>query len=178
MEKKFSNGPDPVQVTLITAGGLPQGEGDFRAMVTVAFDGMIDLCGAQRGLLRLLDAEGTPRFELARSHWRAGLPPEQFVPVESVIASALGLPRPLFEEDFVDSGGALRSAMAVPLNCDETLKGVVYLDRRGAGSGFPRHSLWPLEWFAQMVSVECSNDLQRTWQWRCINVSHRVQRVA
>lgn len=164
----------PVHVTLITAGGLPAGEGDFLAMVTAAFDGMIDLCGAQRGLLRLLDKEGGSRFEVARSHRREWLSPKQFEAVEPVLESALRRPGPLFEDDFVDGDQALRSALIVPMMNGGNFCGVVYLDRRGVGSGFPRQYLWPLEWFGQMMAVECSNDLRRTWRWRCIDVSHSV----
>lgn len=171
--------PNPVYATLLTAGGLPAGEGDFRALVTVAFDGMIDLSGAQRGLLRLLDEDGEPRFELARSHRREGLSVRQFEPVERVLESAIQQNQPLFEDDFVDGLGALRSALAVPLQTEERSRGVVYLDRRGIGSGFPRQCLWPLEWFAQMVAVECTNNLRRSWRWSCIDISHRVRsRVA
>ena len=167
--------PGPVHATLITAGGLPAGEGDFRAMVTVAFDGMIDLSGAQRGLLRLLDEGGEPRFELARSHRRERLSTKQFESVEAVLESALHQPGALFEDDFVGRDGALRSALVVPMMTEERLVGVVYLDRRGVGSGFPRQSLWPLEWFAQMMAVECANDLRRTWRWSCIDISHRLR---
>jgi hypothetical protein len=168
--------PSPVYTTLITAGGLPPGEGNFAAMVMVAFDGVIDLSGAQRGLLRLFDEKGAPRFDLARSHRREPLSATHFESVESIFESALQPPRQRFENDFVDCTGALRSALAVPMMHGEGVCGLVYLDRRGAGSGFPRQSLWPVEWLAQMVAVECSNDLRRTWRWNCLDISHCLGR--
>ena len=164
-------------ITLLTAGRLPPGQGDFRAMLICAFDGMIDLFRAERGLLSLENPEGE-RFEMARSFLRYSFSSDELESVRPWIHAPGSHPShaPCFIDRGLDSRGQERSALRVPLRGVEGWRGVLYLDRRG--HSFPRDLLWPLEWFARMVEVEVGRGFERHWRWRCLDISHRLRSQA
>ena len=59
------------EVTLVTeAGRTPPGEGNFESMLTVALDGIIELSGAERGMILLFGPDAELLVEKARTHER------------------------------------------------------------------------------------------------------------
>jgi len=51
---------------LLELGKAVLAERDLDRMLTVAIDGLIDVCGAERGVVLLVNAEGKMAFEVAR----------------------------------------------------------------------------------------------------------------
>ena len=160
-------------VTLLTAGDLPPGEGDLWRMLTVAMDGILDLCGADRGLLRFTIQGDGGSFELARSNSRSTLPLRDFKAVADRLESGAGTAE--FWPSSPDAFGVPRASVLLPVMGDR-VHGVLYIDRVGQEASFDPYNLWPLEWFAQMAGVEGAPGRPRRWRWRCLNVGFRFNR--
>ncbi len=165
-------------LTLVAGPGrIPEGEGDFDCMVTVALDGILELTGAERGILRLHDACGELILETARARGRKNLAPSEHRALRPLIEvlRARGLP---YQQGHVLAHPVSlgRPAPAAPWRLGpaarrESSHGLIYLERP-PGESFPPQAPPLVEWFSQLVAVEAASELrERPWRWRCLDVS-------
>ena len=167
------------EVTLVAgSGGMPVGEGDFEAMLTAALDGVIELSGAEWGLVLLFDEAGRILVEKARDHGRRDLEAPR-LPVSRSVRERVRNKGLLFWED--GSGGVddtvprnghlLRHLLvaSVPIVNEGRLCGLVYLDHSGAV--LPRETLMLAQSLAQLVTVAAARGAERSWRWRCVDAT-------
>jgi hypothetical protein len=68
----------PMQNRLLEIGKQVLAESDVRRVLTVALDGVIELCGADRGMILLYGADGEELFEEARGLGRQDIDRPEF----------------------------------------------------------------------------------------------------
>lgn len=159
-------------ILLAGAGSLSKGEGNLETMLTAALDGIIDLAGAEKGLMILFDTDGEVLFERARSHRHENLAPPH-LPVRGLLlerirrglfgegtASAEALDAPLLRHLLVAS---------LPIHCGGRLCGLVYLEHSGAA--LTRKALELAQNLAQLGAVAASRGSSGRWRWRTIDAS-------
>lgn len=167
------------EVTLVAgSGGVSAGEGDFAAMLTVALDGIIELSGAERGLVLLFDATGRLMMEKARANGRRDLA-APVLPVSRTVLERVkrrGIP-------FWDDGSAAAEPQAderqrlfrhllvasIPIHDHGRLCGLVYLDHSGAA--LRRESLMLARSLAQLAALAALRGAERSWRWRCVDAT-------
>ncbi len=103
-------------------------------------DSAIELAGAERGYLVLLDRDGRPRVRAGRGIDRAAVAHDDHALSRSIVSRVLGSGRPLSTMDAASderlSGAAsvhalsLRSVIAVPLRLRGEVRGAIYLEDR------------------------------------------------
>ncbi len=136
-------------LTLVAGPGrIPEGEGDFDCMVTVALDGILELTGAERGILRLHDACGELILETARARGRKNLAPSEHRALRPLIEvlRARGLP---YQQGHVLAHPVSlgRPAPAAPWRLGpaarrESSHGLIYLSARREKASRRRHRRW------------------------------------
>ena len=185
---RMEQGKAPIEVTLLGGSAGPaSGEGDFFAMVEAGLTGMLEVCWAQAGMVRLFEGWPGEEFERVRfRRWETGdseavrrdasalvqqVRIDGKAVVESPSVSLLDETR-----DDLEAGESLqarpKAALCVPIRVRGTIRGVVYLEREGAG--FTNEALSVLRWFAQLIEVELGRR-RHPWRWKTLNVSHHLR---
>jgi len=167
-----------IEVTLLGGTARPEeGEGDFFSMAAAALEGILEVCSAERGLVRIPDAAGDGERFITRDRFGASPPLASFAPGEVLMRQVRIEGKPGFEcpetsETTTGAEGRLRSraAVSVPICRHGRVIGLVYVERRRAA--FPRQTLSVLAWFAQMLEAESHR--QRRWRWRTVDVRRQL----
>ena len=175
---------DQIDVTLIAGPGRPPaGEGDLGSMLTVALDGLVELCDAERGMIVLFDSAGDMILGRARSRERQDIALSQLA-IDRDVVEEVRERGVIFWESRVLAHPVvlgLRSAAGLQplaMGCvgagrrRETC-GLVYLDRGSAGAAFERETLQVVEWLAQLISVAVTRKLEGRWRWRFLDATKR-----
>ncbi|MCP4660025.1 MAG: GAF domain-containing protein [bacterium] len=170
------------EVTLVAGAGKAQaGEGDLRAMLTAALDGIIELAGAARGMILLFNPEGELLIEKARTRGRRDLAPAE-LEVRRTVIEEVRTQGIRFLGEYAQAHPLLpvrRSGprpqrllvACVPIHDQGRACGLVYLDNGGTKAVFPDGSLLLAEWLAQLIAVAASRNSERTWRWRSIDAT-------
>lgn len=164
----------PRTVTLVAgASGTAAGEGTFETMLTVALDGVIELSGAERGLVLIFDDSGDVLIEKARARERRDLDAPHLAVSRNVLEKVRSKGLPFWEESAATAvpDGALRHLLvaSVPLHHEGRVCGLVYLDHSGAV--LPCETLMLAQGLAQLVSVAAARGAERSWRWRCVDAT-------
>lgn len=171
-------------VTLVAGPGRPPaGEGDLESMLTVALDGIVELCEAARGMFVLFSGEGEVLLGKARTREREDLDPAELALGSPLVDEMRQRGVVCWTHDAVAHPvvRGFNSAGGIPpfsLGCLEVgeprrICGLVYLDRGERGGEFRRGALQMVEWLAQLISVAVTRQLEGRWRWRFLDATRR-----
>ncbi|MEE2901868.1 MAG: sigma 54-interacting transcriptional regulator [Myxococcota bacterium] len=133
------------------------------SLVEAILDSVIDLTGAGKGFLVLLDPEGQPRVSCARNIARESLPSELADLSDSILQKVIASRKPIIVADAMSNQEfnasvsvmslQLHSVMCCPLIDREELKGVLYLGNNRVADVFDDAALDTLTVFAAQASL-------------------------
>ena len=155
---------------LLTLGKRVLAESDLDRMMTAAIDGLIELCGAERGMILLFDPEGVV-VETARNMAREDIERPEFEVSRSVLETVRATGEPFWSPNVLDDpalgnrASVLRllilSVICHPIRDGGQLLGVVYLDNRSAGGVFTEETARLVANFSDFISLASRNTLER-----------------
>lgn len=138
-------------------------ESDVDRVLTIAIDDVIDITGAERGLIILFDEDGETLFQTARKLKQEALDHPRFEVSRTIIdgvkttGEIIFLKNALGDRTLKDSRSAARlgilSVICLPLRRDGEIFGVVYLDIRTIGRTFNEEACRFIETFADFISL-------------------------
>jgi Nif-specific regulatory protein len=174
---------------LLELGKSVLAERDLDRMLTTAIDGVIGLCGAERGMILLFDPqaphgsngirgaggmdcpEGDLVFETARNLEREDIERPEFEVSRTILRKVRAEGVPFWHPNVLDDptighrASVLRllilSVICHPIRDGGQTLGVVYLDTRKAGSVFTEETARVVASFSELVSLAVRNALER-----------------
>jgi Nif-specific regulatory protein len=155
---------------LLEIGKLVLAENDVRRVLAVALDGVVGLCGAERGMILLFQG-GETLFEEARGISRQDIERPELEVSRTILEKVRTEGTPFWSPNVLaDPGlGSRRSVMrlqilsviCLPIRHDGEVFGLVYLDNRRATGVFTEETLAVVESFADLISLAAHNALER-----------------
>ncbi|RQW02950.1 GAF domain-containing protein [candidate division KSB1 bacterium] len=146
-------------------------ESDVDLVLTLAIDHMLELTGAERGLIILFDDKGNEIFQTARRLSKKDIEHPKFQVSFTIIHHVRSTGQPLclqnaFEDSTLqksESAARLKilSVICLPLLLHEKLFGVLYLDNRTVEGIFEKSACDFATRFADFVSLAAFNSLER-----------------
>ncbi len=140
---------------------------DLNEVLTQVMDAIIQLTGAERGFLMLIDEEGELEVKAARNMARETLDEDEFAISRSVIRTVAETGQPVLTTNATTdprfSGKAsvvthnLRSIQCVPLRARGEIIGVIYVDNRVRAGAFSADDLELLAAFATQAAMAIEN---------------------
>jgi Nif-specific regulatory protein len=162
---------------LLDLGKSVLAERDLDRMLTAAIDGVIELCGAERGMILLFDplardeAEGEIVFETARNLDREDIARPAFEVSRTILGRVRATGEPFWHPNVLDDptlghrASVLRlsilSVICQPIRDADRVLGVVYLDNRSAEGVFTEETARLVASFSELVSLAVRNALER-----------------
>lgn len=138
-------------------------------VLTSALDGLIQLCGAERGMVLLFGEDGSILFEKARHLAKSDIGHPEFEVSRTIIRHVQGTGQPIFEPAIATGGSATESmtrlgvlgVICYPLVREGKVFGVVYLDNRNPRQRFENQSRTLAEECTEMLAVAAYGALER-----------------
>ena len=157
---------------LLELGKTVLAEKDLDRMLTAAVDGVIELCGAERGMILLFDPEdGRVVVETARNLAREDLERPEFEVSRSILERVRATGEPFWHPNVLDDpslgdrASVLRllilSVICQPIRDGGQTLGVVYLDSRSAERVFSEETARLVASFSELISLAARNALER-----------------
>ncbi len=159
--------------------------GEITQTLALALDGVIELCGAERGMIVLFDDGddgGEPLFEEARNLDRQDIEKPEFQVSRTILEKVRREGRPFWSLNALDdpalaaTGSVLRlkilSVICLPIHHAGQVLGLVYLDNRSAAGVFRPETRDLAESFADFISLAAHQALERR------RLSQRVAELA
>jgi transcriptional regulator with GAF, ATPase, and Fis domain len=156
---------------LLALAGAVLAESELGRVLTVALDGLIELVGAERGMVLLFPTDGGESFETARRIEREDLERPEWEVSRGVIGRVRDSGEPFWSPNVLDDpslggrGSVLRlrilSVICQPIRHAGATLGVVYLDHRRAAGVFQREDADLAARFAELISAAAGNALER-----------------
>jgi Nif-specific regulatory protein len=156
---------------LLEIGKQVLAESDLDRVLTVALDGVIGICGAERGMILLFGDGGEPLFEEARNLERHDIGHPEFEVSRTILDKVRAAGVPFWSSNVLaDPGvGARRSVLrlrilsviCLPIRHGGEIFGLIYLDNRSAAGVFTRDTCALVESFADLISLAAWNALER-----------------
>ena len=155
---------------LLEIGKQVLAERDLDSVLSRALDGLIELCGAERGMI-VLEEGGETRFEAARHLDRQDIERPEFevsrTVLDKVRAEGVGFWSPNVLED--PNVGARQSVLrlrilsviCLPILRQDERLGLIYLDNRKATGVFTPETARLVESFADLISLAAANAIER-----------------
>ena len=150
---------------------LVLGELDTESALTTALDQVIDLCGAERGMILLFQPEGSLLFDIARNLERRDVENPEFKISRTIIREVRRSGKTAFHPDLParqkgELSESIRrlgllSVICLPLQRQGEVFGVVYLDNRTQREAFTTDTVHLAEQFADFISLACYNVFER-----------------
>lgn len=154
-------------VTLYEIIGVLNSSLDLTKTLGLVMDSLINLTGAERGCLMLLDEEGNLEIKAAQSFDQESVDAFELELSHTVVQEAVETGQPVLttnaqrdprfsdQESVIDY--RLRSIICVPLHVRERVTGALYLDNRMRDSVFSKEDLPILSAFASQAAVAIEN---------------------
>ncbi|HEV7671442.1 MAG TPA: sigma-54-dependent Fis family transcriptional regulator [Thermoanaerobaculia bacterium] len=156
---------------LLEIGKQVLAERDLDSVLSRALDGLIELCGAERGMIVLEGDGGETRFEAARHLDRQDIERPEFevsrTVLDKVRAEGVGFWSPnVLEDPSVGSRQSvlrlrILSVICLPIRRQEERLGLIYLDNRKATGVFTPETARLVESFADLISLAAANAIER-----------------
>jgi len=158
---------------LLELGKKVLAESDLDRMLTAAIDGVIELCGAERGMILLFDAErpGREVVETARNLAREDIARPEFEVSRTILDRVRTTGEPFWHPNVLDDpalghrASVLRllilSVICQPIREGGQTLGVVYLDNRTAQGVFTEETARLVASFSEFISLAARNSLER-----------------
>jgi Nif-specific regulatory protein len=145
--------------------------GDVGQTLALALDGLIELCGAERGMIVLYDGSGEPLFEEARNLDRQDIARPEFEVSRTILEKVRTEGRPFWSmnalEDDTLAGRSsvmrlkILSVICLPIHHAGEPLGLVYLDNCSATGVFSPQTRDLAESFADFISLAAHHTLER-----------------
>jgi transcriptional regulator with GAF, ATPase, and Fis domain len=162
---------------LLELGKRVLAERDLDRMLIAAIDGVIELCGAERGMILLFDpaaADGAVVVETARNLERADIERPEFEVSRTILERVRATGEPFWHPNVLDDPSLgdrasvmrllILSVICQPIRDGGQLLGVVYLDNRSAEGVFAEETAGLVASFSEFISLAARNALER----RCL----------
>jgi Nif-specific regulatory protein len=155
---------------LLELGKRVLAESDLDRMLTAAIDGVIELCGAERGMILLFEEEQVV-VETARNLGREDIERPEFEVSRTVLERVRATGEPFWHPNVLADpklghrASVLRllilSVVCQPIRHGGQTLGVVYLDNRSAEGVFTEETARLVESFSEFISLAARNALDR-----------------
>lgn len=156
---------------LLELGKSVLAESDLDGVLTAAIDGVIELCGAERGLILLFDPDGEAVVETARNLRREDIERPEFEVSRTILDKVRAEGEPFWHPNVLDDpamghkASVLRllilSVICQPIRDGGRTLGVVYLDNRSAEGVFTEETARLVASFSEFISLATRNALER-----------------
>ena len=159
---------------LLELGKRVLAESDLDRVLTAALDGVIELCGAERGMILLFDPEGPEGevvVETARNLAREDIERPEFEVSRGILRKVRTSGEPFWHPNVLDDpalgsrASVLRllilSVICHPIRDGGQILGVVYLDNRSAEGVFSEETAGLVASFSEFISLAARNALER-----------------
>ncbi|HJX28248.1 MAG TPA: sigma-54-dependent Fis family transcriptional regulator, partial [Thermoanaerobaculia bacterium] len=157
---------------LLELGKSVLAERDLDRILTAAIDGVVELCGAERGMILLFDPEDrSVVVEVARNLRGEDIQRPEFQVSRSILDKVRSEGKPFWHPNVLDDpsighrASVLRllilSVICQPIKDGGKTLGVVYLDNRSAEGVFTEETARLVESFSELVSLATRNALDR-----------------
>lgn len=163
---------------MLELGKAVLAESDLDRVLTSALDGVIELCGAERGMILLqpmreTDEPDAPetRVEVARNLRREDIERPELEVSRSILAQVRREGRPFWHPNVLEDpslghrASVLRllilSVICCPIRDGDAIIGLVYLDNRSAEGVFTAEEARLVESFCDLISLSARNALER-----------------
>jgi len=160
-----------MQRRLFTLGKQLLAQQDVDRVLTAALDGVIDLCGAERGMILLFGEDREVIFEQARQLDRQDIENPKFEISRSLIERVRTEGRGFWSVNVLDDPGVghrqsvqrlgILSVICQPLRRQEEIFGLMYLDNRSAEGVFDQEAAELVAMFSDFISLAAHNALER-----------------
>ncbi|HEV8581186.1 MAG TPA: sigma 54-interacting transcriptional regulator [Thermoanaerobaculia bacterium] len=160
-----------IENRLLEIGKRVLAESDIRRVLTVALDGVIELCAADRGMILLAGPGGETLFEEARGLGRQDIENPEFEVSRTILekvrseGTAFWSPNVLEDPALGARRSVLRlrilSMICLPIRHGDEVFGLVYLDNRRMAGVFTAETLELVESFADLISLAAFHALER-----------------
>ena len=174
---------------LLELGKRVLAEKDLDRLLTTALDGVIELCGAERGMILLFDPEGVSGgvvVETARNLAREDLERPELEVSRTILERVRATGEPFWNPNVLDDPGLgdrasvlrllLLSVICQPIRDGDQVLGVVYLDTRSAERIFSEETARLVASFSELISLAARNALeQRRLQQRISALSDELR---
>jgi transcriptional regulator with GAF, ATPase, and Fis domain len=157
-------------------------EGDLDRALALALDGVIELCGAERGMILLFDPYGEVIFDKARRLERADIERPEFEVSRTLLERVRTTGEAVYSENALadptigERQSVLRlrilSVLCLPLLREGEVFGVVYLDHRRREAAFSPEQIDLATSFSDFVSLAAFHALERR------RLARRVEELA
>jgi transcriptional regulator with GAF, ATPase, and Fis domain len=155
------------------------GETDLTRLLEAIMDAVIEITGAQRGFLILVD-EGRVKLQTARNFGRTQVDKPELQVSQTVVRSVIQSGRPLLTDNaahdprFAEAGSVaalkLTSILSVPLRVQEKLLGALYVDNAARHSVFGEKEKETLIAFADQAAIT----IRALWRQRQVEEMNRA----
>lgn len=155
---------------LLELGKRVLAESDLDRMLTAAIDGVIELCGAERGMILLFE-EDEVVVETARNLDREDIERPEFEVSRTILERVRATGEPFWHPNVLEDpklghrASVLRllilSVICQPIRQGGQTLGVVYLDNRSAEGVFTEETARLVESFSEFISLAARNALDR-----------------
>ena len=145
--------------------------GEIGQTLALALDGVIELCGAERGMIVLYDGSGEALFEEARNLGRQDIAKPEFEVSRTILERVRREGRPFWSLNALDdpelaaTGSVMRlkilSVICLPIHHEGQPLGLVYLDNCSAAGVFRPQTRDLVESFADFISLAAHQALER-----------------
>ena len=159
---------------LLELGKRVLAESDLDRVLTAALDGVIELCGAERGMILLFDPqgpEGEVVVETARNLAREDIERPEFEVSRGILRKVQTSGEPFWHPNVLDDpalgnrASVLRllilSVICHPIRDGGQILGVVYLDNRSVEGVFSEETAGLVASFSEFISLAARNALER-----------------
>ncbi|HEX7184927.1 MAG TPA: GAF domain-containing protein, partial [Thermoanaerobaculia bacterium] len=158
---------------LLELGKSVLAERDLDRLLTSAIDGVIELCGAERGMILLFDPEAPEEivFETARNLAKEDIERPEFEVSRTILRKVRSEGEPFWHPNVLDDPSLghrasvlrllLLSVICQPIRDGGQVLGVVYLDTRRAGGVFTEETARLVASFSEFISLAARNALER-----------------
>ncbi|MBN1350864.1 sigma 54-interacting transcriptional regulator [candidate division KSB1 bacterium] len=162
-------------------------EVNINRLLQLAMDAAIEISNAERGLIILFDDKGNTSFQTARSLNQGDIEHPQFEISRTIIDRVrtgklpIYLPNALDDPEFklTESVDRLRilSVICTPLQSNDDVFGVVYLDHRKLRGAFKPETYAFVREFANFISLSAFKELERKRLHRKVNALEKELRA-
>ena len=175
---------------LLELGKRVLAEKDLDRLLTTATDSVIELCGAERGMILLFDPEeapeGTVVVETARNLAREDVERPELEVSRTILERVRATGEPFWNPNVLDDPSLgdrasvlrllLLSVICQPIRDGDQVLGVVYLDTRSAERVFSEDTARLVASFSELISLAARNALeQRRLQQRISALSDELR---
>src|SRR5436305_2179725 len=160
-----------MQNRLLEIGKLVLAESDVRRVLAVALDGVVELCGAERGMILLFAPGGEVLFEEARGLGRQDIEHPEFEVSRTILDQVRAEGTSFWSQNALAEPGVgarrsvlrlqILSVICLPIRHDGEVFGLVYLDNRRAAGVFTAETLEVVVSFVEIISLDDIHALER-----------------